>query len=188
MTPQAAIPLPETFDDSGFEELKAEIAAYVANEGERWAERIEAERSVPPELRVELKERGYLSLAGPKEYGGAGIPFSRYLELLELFAMSHASLRMIVHVANGVWRAVDQFATPEQRERFVLPAVDGTGVVTGERTDGFALASRGGVVVAPRGRPLSSTSRLVQAAAAKPASSARRSASRPRVCRSTQPS
>ena len=34
MTPQAAIPLPETFDDSGFADLKAEIAAYVANEGE----------------------------------------------------------------------------------------------------------------------------------------------------------
>ena len=31
--------------------------------------------------------------------------------------MSHASLRMIVHVANGVWRSVDQFATEEQRER-----------------------------------------------------------------------
>ena len=60
MTPQAAIPLPETFDDSGFEELKAEIAAYVANEGEEWTRRIEAERAVPPELRVELKERGYL--------------------------------------------------------------------------------------------------------------------------------
>jgi alkylation response protein AidB-like acyl-CoA dehydrogenase len=133
MTPQAAIPMPDTFDDSGFEELKAEIAAYIANEGEEWTRRIEAERAVPPELRVELKERGYLSLAGPVEYGGAGIPFSRYLELLELFAMSHASLRMIVHVANGVWRAMDQFATDEQRERFVKPAV------TGERTVAFTL-------------------------------------------------
>ncbi len=60
MTPQAAIPMPETFDESGFAELKAEIAAYVANEGEEWTRRIEAERAVPPELRVELKERGYL--------------------------------------------------------------------------------------------------------------------------------
>ena len=32
------------------------------------------------------------------------MPFTRYLELLELFSMSHASLRMIVHVANGIWR------------------------------------------------------------------------------------
>jgi alkylation response protein AidB-like acyl-CoA dehydrogenase len=133
MSPQAAIPLPETFDEAGFEELKAEIAAYVANEGEEWTRRIEVERAVPPELRVELKERGYLSLAGPVEYGGRGIPFSRYLELLELFAMSHASLRMIVHVANGVWRSVDQFATEEQRRSYVMPAV------TGDLTVAFTL-------------------------------------------------
>jgi len=133
MTPQAAIPLPETFDQAGFEELKAEIAAYVADQGEEWTRRIEAERAVPPELRIELKERGYLSLAGPVAYGGRGIPFSRYLELLELFAMSHASLRMIVHVANGVWRSVDQFATEQQRMSYVMPAV------TGDLTVAFTL-------------------------------------------------
>ena len=116
-------------DEEAFVSLKDEIAAYVANEGEEWTRRIEEERAVPPGLRDELQARGYLSIAAPEEYGGRGIPFSRWLELLELFSMSHASLRMIVHVANGVWRAVDQFATPEQRERFVLPAVNGDGVV-----------------------------------------------------------
>ena len=35
---------------------------------------------------------------GAGRLGGRGLPFTRYLELLELFAMSHASLRMIVHV------------------------------------------------------------------------------------------
>ena len=39
--------------------------------------------------------------------------------------MSHASLRMIVHVCNGVWRPLDSHATAEQRERFVLPLVAG---------------------------------------------------------------
>jgi len=124
---------PEALDEERFAALKEEIAAYVAEEGEAWTRRIEDERAVPPELRDELRERGYLSLAGPAEYGGQGIPFSRYLELLELFAMSHASLRMIVHVANGVWRSVDQFATAEQRREYVLPAV------TGEMTIAFTL-------------------------------------------------
>ncbi|MCW2951436.1 MAG: acyl-CoA dehydrogenase domain protein [Conexibacter sp.] len=122
---QAATIAADAVDEGDFAALKAEIAAYVANEGEAWTRRIEDERAVPPELREELSARGYLSLAGPVEYGGRGIPFSRYLELLELFSMSHASLRMIVHVANGVWRAVDQFATEEQRRQFVLPAVTG---------------------------------------------------------------
>ena len=120
-------------DEAAFASLKDEVAAYVRGPGEEWAERIERDRAVPPELRAELRDRGYLSLAGPREYGGRGIPFSRYLELLELFAMSHASLRMIVHVANGVWRAMDQFATDEQRERFVKPAV------TGDHTVAFTL-------------------------------------------------
>jgi alkylation response protein AidB-like acyl-CoA dehydrogenase len=124
-------------DEAAFSALRDEVDAYVRGPGEAWAERIERERAVPPELRAELRDHGYLSLAGPAEYGGRGIPFSRYLELLELFSMSHASLRMIVHVANGVWRAMDQFATDEQRERFVKPAV------TGERTVAFTLTEPG---------------------------------------------
>jgi alkylation response protein AidB-like acyl-CoA dehydrogenase len=105
--------------------LTDEIRAYVRDEGERWAERIEAERAVPPELWPQLNERGYLRLAAPPAYGGRGIPFTQYLPLLELFAMSHASLRMIVHVCNGIWRPVDSHASDEQRERFVKPIVAG---------------------------------------------------------------
>ena len=66
---------------------------------------------MPPELWDELRARGYLSLAAPAAYGGREIPFARYLELIELFSMSHASIRMIVHVVNGTWRAMDRFAT-----------------------------------------------------------------------------
>ncbi|MBV8197818.1 MAG: acyl-CoA dehydrogenase family protein [Candidatus Eremiobacteraeota bacterium] len=106
-------------------QLKDEIAAYVAGPAEEWARRIESERRVPLELWEELRERGYLSLAAPVEYGGRGIPFSRYLELIELFSMSHASIRMIVHVVNGTWRSMDRFATPEQRAKFILPSING---------------------------------------------------------------
>ncbi len=108
-----------------FAALKEEIAAYVAGPAEAWAERIERERCVPPALWEELRERGYLSLAAPAAYGGREIPFTRFLELIELFSMSHASIRMIVHVVNGTWRAMDRFATPEQRRAFVIPSVTG---------------------------------------------------------------
>jgi alkylation response protein AidB-like acyl-CoA dehydrogenase len=106
-------------------ELTEEIRAYVRIEGERWAERIERERAVPDGLWEELDARGYLRLAAPIEYGGRGIPFTQYLPLLELFAMSHAALRMIVHVCNGVWRSIDSHASEEQRERFVKPLIAG---------------------------------------------------------------
>lgn len=108
-----------------FQRLKADITQYVAGPAEAWAQSIERERRVPRELWNELRDRGYLSLAAPVEYGGGGIPFSQYLELIELFSMSHASIRMIVHVVNGTWRAMDRFATLEQREKFVLPSIRG---------------------------------------------------------------
>ena len=112
-------------EEHSFTALRDEIRAYVNETGERWAERIERERQVPLELWDELRDRGYLRLAAPAEYGGLGIPLSRYLELLEIFSMSHASLRMIVHVCNGIWRPIASRATREQRERFLLPLVAG---------------------------------------------------------------
>jgi len=118
-------PLGQAPDEAAFAALKAEIAAYVAGPGEDWAARIERERRVPPELWHELRDRGYLSLAAPRAYGGRAIPFRRYLELIELFSMSHASIRMIVHVVNGTWRAMDRFANEEQRRIFVIPSVKG---------------------------------------------------------------
>jgi alkylation response protein AidB-like acyl-CoA dehydrogenase len=111
--------------DDELSAITEEIRDYVQSDGERWAQRIESERRVPMELWVQLRERGYLRLAAPVEYGGRGIPFTRYLPLLELFAMSHASLRMIVHVCNGIWRPMDSHATDKQRERFVLPLIAG---------------------------------------------------------------
>ena len=113
------------FDETEFAALKDEIEAFVRGPGEDYAEQIERTHDVPRALWADLRERGYLALAAPAEYGGRGVPFSRYLELMELFAMSHASLRMIVHVANGTWRAIDQLATDTQRKEFVLPQVAG---------------------------------------------------------------
>jgi alkylation response protein AidB-like acyl-CoA dehydrogenase len=112
-------------DAVGLAALTEEIRDYVRGPGEEWAERIERERAVAPELWEELNELGYLRLAAPVQYGGRGIPFTQYLPLLELFSMSHAALRMIVHVSNGVWRSIDSHASPEQRERFVLAQISG---------------------------------------------------------------
>lgn len=115
----------DAVEESEFAQCKDEVAAYVRDEGERWAQLIESERAVPMALWDELRDRGYLRLAAPRAYGGRGIPFTRYLELLELFSMSHASLRMIVHVCNGIWRPMDSHASEQQRERFVKPQVRG---------------------------------------------------------------
>lgn len=122
---RAAVDPSAPVDEAWFAGLLEEVRQFVAGPGERYAEQIERDGEVPHELWEDLRGRGFLSLAAPVEYGGAGLPFARYLELMELFSMSHASVRMVVHVVNGIWRAIDQFATDEQRARFVLPVVAG---------------------------------------------------------------
>jgi alkylation response protein AidB-like acyl-CoA dehydrogenase len=112
-------------DEQAFQTLREEIRAYVADSGERWAEEIEHGTRPMSELWAELRDAGYLRLAAPVEYGGRGLPLARYLELLEIFAASHASLRMIMHVANGIWRPIAANANEDQRGRFLLPLVAG---------------------------------------------------------------
>lgn len=112
-------------DPAEFARLRAEVAEFVAGPGEEWAERIESSGEVPEQLWTELRQRGFLSMAAPVEYGGRGLSFEQWMELMEIFSQSHGSLRMVVHVVNGTWRAMDEFATDEQRAKFVLPSISG---------------------------------------------------------------
>ncbi len=77
-----------------------------------------------------LSERGYLRLTAPEGLGGLGLSMRQYLALLEKFSAMHGSLRMIVHVMNGIWRPVYSHALPEQTEQFVRPLVSGQHIVT----------------------------------------------------------
>ncbi|MFJ6074780.1 acyl-CoA dehydrogenase family protein [Streptomyces sp. NPDC093065] len=111
--------------DVDFAALYEQVESWVEGPGERWAERIEASGAVPEELWSELNDHGFLRMAAPLEYGGLGLGFVRWMELMEVFSRSHGSIRMIVHVCNGIWRSLDGHATDEQRKRFVVPAVNG---------------------------------------------------------------
>jgi alkylation response protein AidB-like acyl-CoA dehydrogenase len=114
---------PTPVDEVQFQALKSEVREWVEDRGEYWTGVIEEKHEVPSELWDELRERGYLRLAAPVSLGGRGLPFMRYLELLEIVSRSHASVRMIVHVMNGLWRAMLPYANEEQLERFVRPQV-----------------------------------------------------------------
>ncbi|MEU6443431.1 acyl-CoA dehydrogenase family protein [Streptomyces sp. NPDC047046] len=124
-------------DEQSFERLRTQVEEWVEGSGERWAERIEETGEVPEALWAELNELGFLRMAAPVAYGGHGLPFSRWMELMEVFSRSHGSVRMIVHVVNGIWRAMDGHATEEQRKRFVIPSI------TGEIKIAFTLTEPG---------------------------------------------
>ncbi|UFS60540.1 acyl-CoA dehydrogenase family protein [Subtercola endophyticus] len=127
-----------SFTEASFQALKSEIDAWVRGPGEEYANVIEQTGSVPPELFAELKTRGYFSLAAPEHLGGQGIPFDRYLELMEIFSRTHGSVRMLVHVINGTWRAMEPFATDEQRESIIKPSVAGDTLVAFTLTEATA--------------------------------------------------
>ncbi|WP_328581517.1 acyl-CoA dehydrogenase family protein [Streptomyces sp. NBC_00370] len=120
-----------------FPQLREQVERWVEGPGERWAERIEETGEVPEELWAELNSLGFLRIAAPREYGGAGLGFARWMELMEVFSRSHGSVRMIVHVVNGIWRSMDGHASDEQRKRFVIPSV------TGEIKIAFTLTEPG---------------------------------------------
>ena len=111
--------------DHEFRQVLADVTAWVEGPGEAWAERIEADGVVPDALWDELVDRGFLALAAPRDLGGRGLSFVQWMGLMEVFSRSHASVRMIVHVVNGTWRAMNPFADDRQREQFVKPAVAG---------------------------------------------------------------
>lgn len=108
-----------------FDQLRTRVEQWVLGPGERWAERIEETGEVPEELWAELNRLGFLRLAAPAQYGGHGVGFARWMELMEIFSRSHGSIRMIVHVGNGIWRAMDRHADGDQRKRFVIPSISG---------------------------------------------------------------
>lgn len=111
--------------DVDLQALLTEVAEWVAGPGEEWAEHIERTKDVPPELVAELRDRGWLGLAAPRELGGSGLAFSDYLQVLELFSKSHGSIRMIIHVNNGTWRAMQPYASQEILDEVVIPSVRG---------------------------------------------------------------
>ncbi len=107
------------------DELKARLRAFVDGPAKRYAETIDETGVVSQDVWQGLREAGLLNLAAPRDYGGQGLSFTAYLEALAILSEMHGSMRVITHVANGLWRSIDAKATPAQREQFVLPFIRG---------------------------------------------------------------
>ncbi|MCS7173782.1 MAG: acyl-CoA dehydrogenase family protein [Armatimonadetes bacterium] len=112
---------------------REEIRAFVLGELEEAAAEIERNRAVPPDLWNRLAQKGLLRLTLPTRYGGWGLRMMEYLPILEVVAQAHGSVRMVVHVHNGLWRLLDRYGTEEQKHRYL------SRWATGEARLAFAL-------------------------------------------------
>ncbi len=112
-----------------FEALLERVQKFVAGPAQQLGDEVERTGQCGPEIWSQFRQEGFLRLAAPEALGGLGLDFPQYLSLLEIFSQMHGSLRMIVHVNNGIWRSLRYRANPEQMDRFVRAQIAGDIVV-----------------------------------------------------------
>lgn len=121
-----------------FAELKDEVETFVAGRARELGQALEDGLVSQMEVWAELRRRGYLKLAAPERLGGVGLSMTQYVTLLEKLSAMHGSMRMMVHVINGVWRPVYSHASREQVDQYVKPAIQGNHIITFTLTEPYA--------------------------------------------------
>lgn len=97
------------------------------------SEEIEETGKLPENIIRTLADAGLFRLTTQAEYGGEELSFSDYWPIMEEVAKAHGSIRLIVHAANGFWRMIHNYGTPEQKRKYLPEAA------RGDRYLGFAL-------------------------------------------------
>lgn len=93
----------------------------------------EATSIVSDEWWQRLADTGLLRLTLPVAWGGEGLTLTEYFPILEVCAPVHGAVRMIVHGANGTWRALEKFGTEEQQRTYLPQLAEG-------RYNGFCIS------------------------------------------------
>lgn len=97
---------------------QAELAAGAAERDEH--------EIFPTEQIKKLGELGFMGVTVPAEIGGSGLDMISYSIVVEELARVDASCAIVVSVNNSlVCYPLEQFATPEQKEKFLRPLASG---------------------------------------------------------------
>jgi alkylation response protein AidB-like acyl-CoA dehydrogenase len=120
-------------EHSEIRELAAQVASGVYGP---MAEELDVTRTpLPVSERRRLGELGFLGIAHPERFGGAGAPLSQALAVIEEFAkVCRPAAFQIFESNTGPAQVVNHLGTEEQRERW-LPDI-----VSGERTMAVAIS------------------------------------------------
>lgn len=98
------------------------------------AAQIDEERAFPRETVRKMGELGFMGVAIPEEYGGAGADYLCYTIAVEEISRACASHGVIMSVNNSlVCDPLLAYGTEEQKQRFLIP------LANGERLGCFAL-------------------------------------------------
>ena len=103
--------------DTTREFVRQEIAPYVA----AW----DRAALVPPELVRKLGALGLFGVTVPAAWGGAGADFIAYMLMTEELAYGDAGICNMVNATNSFAAKVEEFGTPDQRQRFLHPVARG---------------------------------------------------------------
>jgi len=102
------------------------LKQFVDNEVLPYTREWEANRAFPDAIWTRMGELGLISMTLPKERGGTGLSCVDYCDAIRMLAHGDPALAMNVAAINALVVAhIDQFGTPEQREKY-LP-----GIITG---------------------------------------------------------
>src|SRR5713226_9041842 len=124
-----AIPL-----DSDSQIIVSEIRRFVDREVLPVARDLEHSDTYPYELIDKLKHLGVFSATIPEAYGGLGLDFATYVQIVEELARGWMSLAGIVNTHVLVAYMIAAHGTEEQRQRY-LPIL-----ATGDKRGGLCIS------------------------------------------------
>ncbi len=102
------------------------IDGYRRIVGGRGRELSEKDGGIPRELLEKMAEAGFFGLSIDKKYGGLGLNFAEYLQVVAEMVTVDISIAMafLAHLSIGI-KAIQLFGTPGQREKYLRAAASG---------------------------------------------------------------
>ncbi|MGE5253904.1 MAG: acyl-CoA dehydrogenase family protein, partial [Planctomycetaceae bacterium] len=101
------------------------------------ADRIDRENKIPPEVYKKMSELELFGIPFPEEAGGTGAGYSCYPLAVEQIARASGGVALVLSVNTLALSALNLFATPEQKKRYMPPCC------RGEKIASFAFTEPG---------------------------------------------
>jgi alkylation response protein AidB-like acyl-CoA dehydrogenase len=106
--------------------LREMVRKFVDNELKPIAEKIDEEEKIPRELITKMAELGFLGIAFPVEYGGAGMGEMGYCIMQEEIGRGCASTATFIGAHQSIGASgIHMFGTEEQKKKYLVPLAEG---------------------------------------------------------------